>query len=114
MRTNELPKLSAYKTWWVIVTPVKGCVRKIDIKRMGGHTQVRTPFHEDRFCACFASKDKALNFIDSPHNLSKQYEARLLTDKQFGDIKVTWLPQGGQEWDIPYTRKQKNEVFIMK
>ena len=111
---NELPKLSPYRIWWVIITPISGCVRKADIKRLGGDIRVRPPFHEDRFCVFFPSKEKALAFVTAHYNLSKPYEARLLTDRQFGNVKVSYNSKNGVVWDIPYTAKQRAEVFVMQ
>ena len=48
------------------------------------------------------------------HNLSKFYKARLLTDKQFGNIKVIYRSMSGDVWDIPYTSKQKADVYVMQ
>lgn len=114
MKKNELPKLSPYRIWWVIVTPFRGCVRKTDIKRLGGDIRVRPPFHEDRFCVFFPSKEKAIAFVTANHNLSKPYGARLLSDKQFGNIKVTYSSKSGIVWDIPYTSMQAAEIFVMQ
>lgn len=114
MKKNEFPKLSPYKIWWVIVTPYKGYVRKSDIKRLGGTPYVSLHLHHERFYSPFPSREKALAFVSANHNLSKPYQARLLTDKQFGDIQVEYLPNGATFWDIPYTSKQAAEVFVMQ
>ena len=114
MKKNELPKLSPYRIWWVIVTPFKGCVRKCDIKRLDGISRSGYSFHQERFCACFPSNETALAFVLAYHNLSKPYQARLLTDKQFGDIRVEYLPNGDTLWDIPYTSKQVADVYVMQ
>ena len=114
MKKNELPKLSPYRIWWVIITPYNGCVRKVDIMRLGGIPGGGFSFHQERYCSCFPSKEKAVAFITANHNLSKPYKARLLTDKQFGDIRIEYLPNGATLWDIPYTAKQAAEVFVMQ
>lgn len=114
MKKNELPKLSPYRIWWVIITPYKGCVRKCDIMRLGGISRGGFSFHQERFCSCFPSKEKAIAFVTANHNLSKPYGARLLSDKQFGNIKVTYSSKSGIVWDIPYTSMQAAEFFVMQ
>ena len=114
MKKNVLPKLSPYRIWWVIVTPYEGCVRKCDIKRLGGITHSGYPYRQHSSCFCFPSKEKALAFVTANHNLSKPYQARILTDKQYGNIRITFLPNGDTVWDIPYTSRQAAEVFEMQ
>lgn len=70
--------------------------------------------HLKRFCVPFPSKEKALAFVTSKYNLRKPYKARLLTDKQFGNIKVIYRSMSGDVWDIPFTAKQLAEVFTMQ
>lgn len=114
MKKDELPNLSPYKMWWVIVSPYNGIVRKCDIMRLERFSRGGFNFHQERFCSFFPSKEEALAFITANLRLSKLYEARLVTDKQFGDIRVKYLPSGASLWDIPYTSKQDAEVFVMQ
>lgn len=114
MKKNELPKLSPYRIWWVIISPISGCVRKSDIVRMGRASSNPFAIHLKRFCVPFPSREKALAFVTAGHNLSKPYEARLLSDKQFGSIKVIYRSMSGDVWDIPFTARQLAEVFTMQ
>lgn len=95
--------LSAYKITWVEVRPQTG--RKVttrDAKRLGVITR-RNGYGYMHF----ANKERALAWLSQPRNLSKAYECRLFTDKQFGMAKEV------DGYAIPFTMKQNNDVYYL-
>lgn len=101
--------LSAYKICWAEFTPVTGkYICKKDIIAIEGHIDRYIGSHNTNYRKHFASKERALEFINNFNKkLSKPYMVRLFTDKQFGMAK--------QEtgYAIPYTKKQLEEVYYI-
>ena len=88
---------------WVEVRPRAGRkVTRKDAKQLGVIT------HNNGYgYTFFANKERALAWLAQPHKLSKGYEARLFTDKQFGMAKPA------DDYAIPFTKKQFNEVYYL-
>lgn len=101
--------LSAYKICWAEFTPITGkYISKKDITAIEGHIDRYIGSHNTNYRKHFASKERALEFINNFNKkLSKPYMVRLFTDKQFGMAK--------QEtgYAIPYTKKQLEEVYYI-
>ena len=105
---TQLTDLSAYQIWWVEFTPVSGKVVTMhDQKELA-----RCPFDLRKGAKYvrehFASKEKALNYIRTfSRRLDKKYMARLFTDKQFGMATMA------DDYAIPYTEKQRKEIYFV-
>ena len=106
--TANNTEFSPYKIYWAEFTPVKGqFVTKHDNKIISGSSLYLFP-RSKRIRRHFASKEKALEFITNiDKKLDKQYMVRLFTDKQFGMAKAE------NDYAIPYTKKQLDEVYYI-
>lgn len=100
--------LSPYKIYWAEFTPVKGkYVTQHDHRAICGQSTYlgRYQKHIRRW---FVSKEAALEFIGTfDKKLNKRYMVRLCTDKQFS------LATQADGYAIPYTQKQKEEVYYV-
>jgi predicted glutamine amidotransferase len=96
--------ISSYKITWIEVRPTSG--RKVtmaDFRKMG-----RVSVHRNGFgYAWFSTKERAMEWLKIERNLSKRYEVRLFTDKQFGMAKKE------TGYAIPFTQKQFAEVYYI-
>lgn len=99
-------EFSHYKITWIEISSPSGVVLKSDVKKMkrGGVYYIYWIDPNNAY-AHFPDREAALNYIEylKELNLQKEYEVRLFTDSQFGRSK------GG----VPFTEKQKNEVFYI-
>ena len=97
--------LSPYKIVWVEFFPSQGYVTKHDQKLLGALDAIeklRT------FKMCYPNKEAAINFIHTFNKrLDKNYKCLISTDKQFG------MATEENGYKIPYTEKQKEEVYIL-
>lgn len=98
--------LSPYTISWVIIEPVKGVVTQHD-RKMFGELNTTSIRNKQAFIH-FANRSKALEYLKGfDKKLDKKYMCRIITDAQFGKIKV----QKDGTFDIPYTQKQLKEVY---
>lgn len=97
-------KLSPYKVYWVELTPSEGIVTKHDRRLFGEYCLTGK---ESKHYKHFPSKQDALNWLANfdATRLDKSYSCRLFTDKQFG------LAKAEHNFAIPFTTKQRNEVY---
>ena len=99
------PEISKYRTTWIELLPAKGIVTKHDQRQFG------TIFfgRNIQYFIHFKDKQNALNWLNSFNKkLDKQYTCRLFTDAQFGmseNINGRVI--------VPFTTKQRNEVYII-
>lgn len=102
--------ISAYKVMWVEFRAVKGIVTKKDAKILRKYTIGRQWRNGDRIQEHFASKEAALEYLRTKDfsKLSKHYEVRLCTDKQFG---MGHMENGSNI--INFTSKQNAEMYII-
>lgn len=109
MTTNKV-FLSPYKIFWVEFRPEYGRATKADCNKIEGW---RCTYHiADRHTKCyykhFASKEKAVDFLQNFNKtLSKKYECRLFTDKQFG------MRRQENGYKVPFTEKQRKNVYVI-
>lgn len=104
-KINDI-KLSPYKIYWIELVPIKGIVTKHDRRLFGEYCLIGK---ESKHYKHFPSKQKALDWLanfDSA-KLDKSYSCRLFTDKQFG------LAKAENDFAIPFTSKQLNEVYYL-
>lgn len=95
--------LSPYKIVWVEFFPICGYVTQHDQKQFGA---IETFSKRKTYRACFGSKQQAVNFLRSfDKKLDKCYECLISTAKQVG------LAKEENSYKIPYTEKQKKEVY---
>ena len=95
--------LSSFIITWVEVRPTTG--RKVtlsDAKKM----DVTVDWNGNGY-RFFRDKAIALAWLNRERKLSKVYEARLFSDHQFGMRKAP-------HYDVPFTAKQLNEVYLLK
>lgn len=103
MKAQRIITFSPYKITWIEIRPMTGrTVTAADARKMRNVCVHRNGFGY----AHFPNKKSALEWLHTERKLSKKYEARLFTDKQFGMAKE----ENG--YAIPFTTKQYNEVFI--
>lgn len=102
--------ISAYKVMWVEFRAVKGIVTKKDAKILRKYTIGRQWRNGDRIQEHFGSKEAALEYLRTKDfsKLSKHYEVRLCTDKQFG---MGHMENGSNI--INFTSKQNAEMYII-
>ena len=95
--------LSAYKITWVEVRPTTGRkVTQSDAKRLG------VSVHRNGYGYLhFGNIDRAKAWLNEPRNLSKRYECRLFSDRQFS------MASPANNYAIPFTTKQYNEVYYI-
>lgn len=102
--------LSRYKIWWIEFEPEKGKATKCDCNRIDGWD---ADYHiADVNTGCyykyFSSKEKAIEFLQNfKKKLTKKYNCRLFTDKQFG------MRKRENNYKVPFTTKQLSQVYII-
>lgn len=102
MKAQRINNHSTYQITWIEVRPITGrTVTAADVRKMRNVCVHRNGFGY----AHFPNKKSALEWLRTERKLSKKYEARLFTDKQFGMAKE----ENG--YAIPFTTEQYNEVF---
>lgn len=95
---------SAYRITWVELRPATGYkMTKADANKCGAIVRHNNGYGYMHF----ASRERALEWLKTHHSLSKVYECRLFTDKQFG------MAQASTGYAIPFTSKQYSEVFYV-
>ena len=106
MKTINNIKLSPYKIYWIELVPSKGIVTKHD-RRLFGDIFLRgtEKKHYKPFCGKQRTLDWLANFDSA--TLDKSHSCRLFTDKQFG------LAKAENDFAIPFTSKQLNEVYYL-
>lgn len=107
-------KTSAYKIYWVEFTAEQGKVVKKDIEAINGRKGFDDyAFGNGKYYKHFDSRESAVNFLKNFNRpLQKKYTCKLLTDKQFGMIKITFV-NGKSIWEVPFTTKQNNEIYYI-
>lgn len=99
--------ISSYQVFWAEITPSKGIVTKHDRKAFGDLTFIGV---KRKYFKPFVNKDCAMRWIENfKKKLDKKYTVRLFTDKQF-----SMATRSEGELIIPFTKKQKEEVYIIK
>lgn len=95
--------LSPYKIVWVEFTPKKGYVTIHDQKQFGAMLTIPKINKHYRW---FTNKDEAVKYLTSFRKpLDKEYTCLICTDKQY------WLAEESNDYEIPFTEKQKKEVY---
>lgn len=102
--------ISAYKVMWVEFRAVKGIVTKKDAKILRKNAITRQWSCGDRIQEHFGNKEAALEYLRTKDfsKLSKHYEVRLCTDKQFGMGSME-----NRSNIINFTDKQNAEMYII-
>ena len=96
--------LNPYQITWIEIRPIEGrVVTKADARKMRCVCVHRNGYGY----AHFGNKERAIEWLRTERNLSKKYEARLFTDKQFCMAKEE------TGYAIPFTTKQNNEVYYI-
>lgn len=104
MKAQLINTFSPYKITWIEIRPMTGrTVIAADAKKMRIVCVHRNGFGY----AHFHNEESALEWLRTEHKLSKRYEVRLFTDKQFGMAKEE------TGYAIPFTKKQFNEVYYI-
>lgn len=99
-------QISKYVVTWIELSPAKGIVTKHDRKQFG---DLYLHGKDKKFFLHFKDRQSALNWIAGfGKRLDKQYTCRLFTDAQFSKSRY----EDGQII-IPFTTKQRNEVYII-
>ena len=102
-----LNNLSAYKITWVEFRPEKGKAAKRDCVAIAGFS-IASADKNGCYYRHFGNRERAMAFLQSFNKkLSKRYECRLFTDKQFGMRAI----ENG--YAVPFTTKQSEEVIIL-
>lgn len=103
MKKPNSIKLSPYIITWVEVRPFYGIIPIKDLKKM----KIAHGIEKNRGYAPFPNKEKALEWIEktSQIKLSKSYQVRMFSDKQFSMAKMYRL--------IPFTKKQWEDVYYL-
>jgi hypothetical protein len=114
MKTQILSS-NRYNITWIEFRPEFGIATKADVKKISGLSQVHFRYschvcdiHTGCYYKWFASKEKAVEFLQNfDKKLSKRYECRLFTDKQFGDRNEK------DNYKVAFTKKQMDEVYYI-
>lgn len=109
---KNVETLSPYKIWWIEFRAQKGIVTQKDARILkkydfGGRNRRNLLEH-------FPSKDAAEKYLaekaEDFKKLSKRYEVRICTDKQFGNGRVD---MANNIVVIDFTTKQNEEMFVI-
>lgn len=106
MKAQNINAFSSYQITWVEIRPIQG--RKVtlrDQKAFGGAIYLSIERNGYGY-ARFATKERARAWLKQERKLSKRYEARLFSDKQFGIRKAPL-------YEVPFTEKQLNDVYFL-
>lgn len=107
MKRNKAEELSAYVITWAEIVPTRGkYVPMCDQRHLGVIVPCR---REERVFKHFPNIDKARAWVARVDGgrLSKRYEVRFFTDKQFG------MRSREDGYKVPYTKKQFEKVTII-
>lgn len=102
--------LSPYRITWIEYRPINGVATRNDTKKLSVISRIRAV---DRRTGClydhFPTRKKALAHLAALKGvkLTRTYECRLFTDKQFG------MRRADNGYAVPFTQKQYNEVIIL-
>lgn len=100
------PQISKYVVTWIELKPSKGIVTKHDRKIFG---DALLWGRDLKFFKHFRDRQSALQWLNNfDGKLDKIYECRLFTDAQFSKSRY----EDGQAV-IPFTTKQRNEVYYI-
>lgn len=109
MKTTTFP--SKYQITWIEFRPENGIATKQDINkidRIFGYSRHACDIHTGCYYKWFGSKENALEFLKNfDKKMSKRYECRLFTDKQYGDRKES------EGYKVKFTKKQESEVYYI-
>lgn len=104
---------SPYKIYWIEFRAVKGIVTLKDEKILNS-SRFTNGRNRRNFPKHFASKADAEKYLtekaETFKRLSKPYEVRLCTDKQFGLGNVDFT---NNIVNIAFTKKQESEMFVI-
>lgn len=99
-------QMSKYRITWIELCPESGIVTKHDRKQFGDMLLLGKNL---KHYLHFKDRPTALNWLRTFNKrLDKQYTCRLFTDAQFSKSRY----EDGQ-MVIPFTTKQRNEVYII-
>ena len=109
--------LNQYTITWIEFRPIKGIATKADCKKMKvGHHMPKQ--YNGYAYDVFQSEEFAKHYIDllrvnlKVRKLSKKYEVRMFTDKQFGRKDLSKSVEG-EGYPIEFTLKQSEEMIIL-
>ncbi len=106
---NELANLSAYAIYWVEFRPIKGIATIKDMRILGRNRITHRDVTSGNCYMHFGSIDAAkehVNNIDK-FKLTKHYEVRFFTDKQYG------MRSEGTGYKVPFTHKQREDIVLL-
>lgn len=110
--------LSKYKISWLMLLPVKGKATKRDVallnkmSKLHPHTGYGTIGTGNAIIGkWFANKNEAISALKKIKGLGKAYRGYIITDKQFGDMKIDFVKKENQ---LFITQKQKKESRLVK
>ena len=110
MKTQILSS-NRYNITWIEFRPEFGIATKADVKQIDGRVSMHRhacDIHTGCHYKWFTSKEKAVEFLQNfDKKLSKRYECRLFTDKQFGDRNEK------DNHKVAFTKKQMSEVYYI-
>ncbi len=97
---------------WVEIRATKGIVTKSDQIKIDSIRKFY-PYKRSRaIYKRFETKEKAIQWLKTFDNsLEKRYECRIFSDAQMSKGEV--VEGGNGELKIPFTEKQKNEIFYI-
>lgn len=105
--------LSPYRIYWVEFRAQKGRVTKKDAKILLSDVSRWSSYGKNAL-KHFASKECAYDYlkekVESFRKLSKAYEVRMLTDKQYSMAKCDFK---NRFINVPFTQKQESEMFVI-
>jgi hypothetical protein len=105
--------LSAYTIYWIILTPKIGKSTKRDQKIFNSQLTRSSfsigAFNQNLF-AHFASLEVAESQLALLKKANKDYEAVIITDKQFGMIEIDYKTRMA---NIPFTALQKEKSKVI-
>lgn len=101
--------ISKYQISWIVLTPVNGKATKRDQKKFNSQLLRSSfsigPFNQNLF-AHFANKEVAKEQLSLLNKANKEYVATIITDAQFGEIKIDHNTKTAK---INFTEKQVKE-----
>lgn len=106
---NESIHLSAYAIYWVEFRPIKGIATIKDMQILGRDRLTHRDIYSGNCYMHFGSIDAAKEHISAINSskLSKHYEVRFFTDKQYG------MRSEDSGYKVPFTAKQNDNVVVL-
>lgn len=105
--------MNKYKISWLFLEPLKGKATKRDAKIFNSTSKYKIfslNIFNNYILAHFPTKEEAEKMRDKLHKANKDYKAIIITDAQFGNIKIDYK---NEAYNVPFTKMQLENAKIV-